>query len=403
MGHAVGDPSLSLKMIMSTAVYLSEPGIVSPLGATLTANAEALFAGKRQLMLDQDLYPGRRVRVGRASAELLPVPESLREFDCRNNQLLLTALQSLLPVISELKTNTASARIGVVIGSSTSGISAGEQAIAQQLQNGERPKAFNYRQQEIGTPALFVARYLELNGPALTISTACTSSTQAFISARALIEADLCDAVVVGGADSLCQLTIQGFSALESYSENFCQPFAQSRDGINIGEGAIVFILGKSPTPYRLLGAGASSDAHHISAPHPEGVGAEQAIHAALADAGLSAEAIDYVNLHGTATPKNDEMEAAVMHRVFGGELPCSSTKSLTGHMLGAAGAMEVAACLLALKQQQLPVQTAPMPYDPVLPALNLVTVPSQATLNTVMSTNYAFGGSNVALILQRA
>ena len=403
MGYAVGDPSLSLKTIMSKAVYLSEPGIVSPLGATLAANAVALFAGQRQLMLDQDLYPGRRVRVGRANAELLPVPESLREFDCRNNQLLMTALQSLLPAISELKTHTPSARIGVVIGSSTSGIAAGEQAIAQQLQNGETAKTFNYRQQEIGTPALFVARYLELNGPALTISTACTSSTQALISARALIEADLCDAVVVGGADSLCQLTIQGFSALESYSENFCQPFAQSRDGINIGEGAIVFIMGKSPTSYRLLGAGASSDAHHISAPHPDGVGAEQAIRAALADADLSADAIDYVNLHGTATPKNDEMEAAVMHRVFGSELPCSSTKSLTGHMLGAAGAMEVAACLLALKQQQLPVQTAPMPYDPALPALNLVTVPSQATLNTVMSTNYAFGGSNVALILQRA
>lgn len=387
---------------MKSAVYLSEPGLVSPLGADAESNAEALFKGVRQLHAEQGWHPSLTRHVGSVREPLPAVPSALQEYECRNNQLLMVALESLLPEIERWKSRVAPHRIGVVIGSSTSGIATGEAAIIEQMRTGSLPDSFNYRKQEIGTPALFVARYLGLDGPCYTISTACTSSTQAFISARALIEADLCDMVIVGGADSLCQLTVQGFSALESYASGLCQPFSAQRDGINIGEGAVIYLMSKKPGPYRLVGAGASSDAHHISAPHPEGAGARMAIEQALKDAALTPTDIDYVNLHGTATPKNDEMEALVMSQLFGGETPCSSTKSLTGHMLGAAGAMEVAACTLALKYQRLPVQTAPEPYDPALPRLNLVCAPSEAKLHTVMSTNYAFGGNNVALLLQR-
>lgn len=388
---------------VSVAVYLSEPALISPLGVGLDANARAIFDGIPALRPDSQWMPNENKYVGAATSELPSIPENLRAFSCRNNQLLMSALAQLQEPIAQLKRQFPAHRIGVVVGSSTSGIAAGEEAITAREKTGKFPSDFNYRQQEIGTPALFVSRYLELTGPSYTISTACTSSAQAIISARALIEAELCDAVIVGGADSLCQLTIQGFSSLESYADNVCAPFSGQRDGINIGEGAVLFLMTKTPTPYRLLGAAASSDAHHISAPHPEGLGAQKAIEQALKDADIAPEAIEYVNLHGTATPKNDEMEATVMHRIFGDSVACSSTKSLTGHMLGAAGAMELAVCLLALKHQRIPIQTAQAEFDPSLPMLKLKTKAEAMPLQTVMSTNYAFGGNNVALILQRS
>ncbi|NQD35542.1 beta-ketoacyl-ACP synthase [Permianibacter sp. IMCC34836] len=382
--------------------YLSAPGLVCPLGSDPQTICQALFAGQHGLTEAHGWLPDRAVWLGQVDAELPAIAPALAAFDCRNNRLLLAALQQLQPTLAPLLQRYPAERIGVVIGSSTSGIAEGERAIAEYEQRGQFPAGFAYRQQEIGAPALFVARQLGVRGPAYTVSTACTSSTRAMMSARQLLQADMCDAVIVGGADSLCRLTVQGFAALESFSRGQCRPFSADRDGINIGEGAALFVLSREPGPVALVGAGASADAYHISAPQPDGLGAEQAMRAALQDAGLTPAAIDYLNLHGTATAKNDEMEARAVHRLFGAALPCSSTKALTGHLLGAAGAVELAFCYFALQQQQLPVQLRPPVSDPNLPALNLVTQPAAARLATAMSCNYAFGGSNVALVLAR-
>ena len=391
--------------VNAASYYLSAPGLVCPLGADQNDVAEALFAGRPGLQVETGWLPERSAWLGKVIATLPTIAPELAAFSCRNNQLLLAALQQLQPTIDAALQRFPRQRIGVVIGSSTSGIDRGENALLVQAQTGAFSPDFHYRQQEIGAPALFIARQLSISGPAYTVSTACTSSTRAVLSARWLLQADLCDAVIVGGADSLCRLTVQGFAALESFSQAQCRPFSADRDGINIGEGAALFVLSREPlddTPVRLLGGAASADAYHISAPQPDGLGAERALRGALADAGVDASAIDYLNLHGTATPKNDEMEAKAVNRVFGAELPCSSTKSLTGHLLGAAGAVELAFCYLALQHGRLPVQSPPRVPDEALPALNLVTAPQQATLNTVMTANYAFGGSNVALVLGR-
>ena len=390
----------------ASTFYLSAPGLICPLGDRPDPITTALFAGTSGLAEATGWLPERSAWLGKVTAELPVIDASLAAFSCRNNQLLLAALQQLRATLATVLQRYARERIGVVIGSSTSGIAEGEQAIASQVNGNAFPNSFDYRQQEIGTPALFVARQLGVTGPAYTVSTACTSSTRAVLSARWLLQSGLCDAVIVGGADSLCRLTVQGFAALESFSQSQCRPFSADRDGINIGEGAALFVLSREPVAEHsalLCGAAASADAYHISAPQPDGLGAEQAMRGALADAGLDASAIDYLNLHGTATPKNDEMEAKAVHRVLGAALPCSSTKSLTGHLLGAAGAVELAFCFLALQHGRLPVQSPPRVVDSSLPPLNLVTTPQTAALTTVMSANYAFGGSNVAVILGRA
>ena len=294
-----------------------------------------------------------------------------------------------------------------MLGTSTSGISAGEDALAAFAREGRMPGAYHYRQQEIGTAAEFAARYLNLTGLRYTISTACSSSAKAFASAWRLLDAGRCDAAIVGGVDSLCKLTLNGFDALESLAPDRCNPFSANRRGLNIGEGACVFVVSKAPAAVRLCGVGESSDGYHISAPDPSGRGAEAAIHAALAQAGAQPTAVGYVNLHGTATPKNDEMEGQVMARVFGVDVPCSSTKSLTGHTLGAAGALELGLCWLLLDdanaQRRLPVHTWDGARDPHLPAINLVRDDARWERDLFVSNSFAFGGSNAAIAVGRA
>jgi 3-oxoacyl-[acyl-carrier-protein] synthase-1 len=249
---------------------------------------------------------------------------------------------------------------------------------------------------------------LGVAGPATVISTACSSSAKALASAARLLRAGLADAVITGGADSLCRFTVAGFTALESVSEARCNPMSINRRGINIGEGAALFLMTREPGPVRLSGWGESSDAHHISAPEPEGRGALAAMRAALERASVTPSEIDYVNLHGTATPLNDAMESRAVHALLGGSVPCSSTKPLTGHTLGAAGALEAAFCWLALHDNprgRLPPHWWDGEADPALPALSLVK-PGQELgrpLRAVLSNSFAFGGSNAALLLERA
>ncbi len=390
----------------SEVCFLSAPGVMTPLGCDRTTLAEALFSARSGLQPCAGVVPDREVWLGRVASDGLPLPASLAHYDCRNNRLLIAAAKQIENVIETARTRYGRERIAVVIGSSTSGIAEGEAAVAAHVRGEQPPASYHYAQQEIGTPALALAAALDVHGPALTLSTACTSSTLAFLSARRLLRAGLADAVIVGGGDALCQLTVNGFAALASVSQGPCQPFAAGRDGINIGEGAVLFVMSREAlddSVVRFSGGGVASDAYHISAPHPDGVGARAALEAALTDAGLDATAIGYLNLHGTATEKNDAMEAPVVHALFGAQTPCSATKSLTGHLLGAAGAIEAAFCWLALTGQRLVPQAPCATYDPQLPPLNLVSRADAASLRHVLTANYAFGGSNAALIFSRA
>jgi 3-oxoacyl-[acyl-carrier-protein] synthase-1 len=229
----------------------------------------------------------------------------------------------------------------------------------------------------------------------------------ALASAARFLTADLCDAAIVGGCDSLCDLTTNGFDSLESMSAEICNPFSVNRKGINVGEGAALFLLTRAESPIRLAGYGESSDAYHMSAPEPSGKGAEIAIRAALEDAKIDAAQIGYINLHGTATVKNDAMESRVVERVFGAEVPCSSTKSQIGHTLGAAGAQEIGLCWLLLNElnghRQLPQHLWDQAADPELSSIGLTDTGTRWERDSFMSNSFAFGGSNVSLVIGRS
>ncbi|HDR8994270.1 TPA: beta-ketoacyl-[acyl-carrier-protein] synthase family protein [Burkholderia vietnamiensis] len=388
-----------------TAVYLSAPGMINALGATTDAIVDALGRGVAPGMAPRaDAPAGGWVGRVTAALECAP-PAALAHFDCRNNRLLLAALAQIRPLVDAALARYGPRRIGVVIGTSTSGVDAAEHALARRAAAGAMPAGFDYRQMEIGTAAPFVRAALGVAGPAYTLSTACTSSAKAFAAARRLLQLKICDAAIVGGADSLCELTLQGFASLESVSPGRTNPMSRNRNGINIGEGAALFVMSRDEAAIRLAGVGESSDAHHISAPDPAGHGAEDALRAALADAGVAASAIGYVNLHATATRLNDEMEANVTARVFPHGVPASGTKPLTGHMLGAAGATELGFGWLTLARRiALPAHVWDGEHDPALPALDLVRderrLAGDAAGRYVMSNSFAFGGSNASLIL---
>ncbi|MCC7121848.1 MAG: beta-ketoacyl-[acyl-carrier-protein] synthase family protein [Gammaproteobacteria bacterium] len=385
--------------------FINAVGVINALGAGCETVRAALLRGDTAgLQPEAGWAIEGTARVGRVRSPLPGVPPPLREHDCRNNRLLLAALAQIRADVDRVIARYGRHRIGIVLGTSTSGIAEGEAAIGAQLRDGALPAHFDYVQQEIGAVAPFLARHLDIDGPAYTVSTACTSSAKALVSARLLLRANICDAVVAGGVDTLCRLTVNGFGALESTSPELSNPMSRNRRGINIGEGAALFLISREQGTVELLGAGESSDAHHVSAPDPSGEGAELAIRAALADAGLAAADIAYVNLHATATPKNDAMESHVMARVFPEGVACSGTKPLTGHALGAAGATEAALCWLAIAGDgRLPPHVWDGEADPALPRLNL-TAPGDCfapdRTRICMSNSFAFGGSNVSLVL---
>ncbi|MFC0399282.1 beta-ketoacyl-[acyl-carrier-protein] synthase family protein [Paraburkholderia rhizosphaerae] len=387
-------------------VYLHTPGMINALGHDVESIAHALAAGHARGMATIRTGIGDAF-VGRVMDPLdIAPPDALARYDCRNNRILLAALAQIAPQVEAARERFGPQRIGVVLGTSTSGIQAAEAAFAHQAREGVLPAQFDYRQMEIGAVAPFAAAALGVDGPAFTVSTACTSSAKAFVSARRLLQLGLCDAVVAGGVDSLCELTVQGFAALESTSATRTNPMSVNRRGINVGEGAAVFLMSREEGPVALVGAGEASDAHHISAPDPDGVGGERALREALRDANLRPSAIGYVNLHATATRKNDQMEAHLMARVFADGVAASGTKPYTGHQLGAAGATELAFAWLTLARDgtALPRHCWDGQADPALPPLELVEseryLPRGAGLRYVMSNSFAFGGSNASLIL---
>ncbi|WP_137886251.1 beta-ketoacyl-[acyl-carrier-protein] synthase family protein [Pseudomonas sp. 2FE] len=397
--------------------YLNALGLLCALGSGKQAVAERLFAGDASGLRRQDGWVAERsLPVGVITGALPELPGVGTAQATRNNRLLMAAALEIDTDIQLAIARYGRARIGVILGTSTSGIHEATQGIARYRQDGEFPASYHYGQQELAAPAAFLSDWLQLSGPAYVISTACTSSARALLSARRLLDSGICDAVLCGGVDSLCQLTLNGFGSLEALASERCNPFSRNRAGINIGEAAVLFLMTREPitnelsqaaAPIALLGAAANSDAHHISAPDPQGRGAQQVMRAALADAGLAAKQIAYLNLHGTATGHNDAMESLAVDAVFPAGVPCSSTKPLTGHTLGAAGALEAAFCWLSLAtenhEQRLPPHLWDGEADPQLPALKLTTAQSRlagAAPRRMMSNSFAFGGSNISLIL---
>ncbi|MDD0995709.1 beta-ketoacyl-[acyl-carrier-protein] synthase family protein [Pseudomonas sp. TNT2022 ID1044] len=391
--------------------YLNALGVICSLGRGKKEVARNLFAGDCSGMRSEAGWvPERSLPVGSVRGELAAIPAELSRQRSRNNQLLLEAALQISQDIDHAIQTYGRHRIGVVLGTSTSGIDEASQGLADYIRDQRFPDAYDYQQQELGAPANFLAEWLQLSGPAYVISTACTSSARALMSARRLLDLGVCDVVLCGGVDTLCKLTLNGFSALEAVSGERCNPFSVNRKGINIGEAAVLFLMSKQSAdsqPIALLGSGASSDAHHISAPEPSGRGAQQAMRKALNQARLQPEQIGYLNLHGTATQHNDAMESQAVTALFAQGVPCSSTKPMTGHTLGAAGALEAAFCWLSLhpdnQQHALPPHLWDGQPDPALPPLKWVT-PTDRLASTgpryLMSNSFAFGGNNVSLII---
>lgn len=394
---------------MSNAIYLNSLGIVNPLGVGKRQVADNLFTGSQAGMVERDdLVLDRSVWVGAVTAALPDIPSKLRKFNTRNNRLMLMALCEIEDEILATIERFGRDRVGVVLGSSTTGISDSEKGITYKVENGYFPDEYDYAYQEIDSISEFVSKYYKLTGLAMTISTACTSSAKSIASAIRYINAGICDAVIVGGADTLCGLTLNGFQSLDSLSSGICNPFSVNRDGINIGEGAVAFIVSKVKGKVCVLGIGESSDAHHFSAPDPTGTGAITAMENALSSADISRTRMSYVNLHGTATQLNDAMEGLAVSHVLGQEVPCSSTKPMTGHMLGAAGASEIAFLWMALQDDyakgRLPPHLWDKEADENIPALNFVNADykDDNVPAAMMSNSFAFGGNNISVILGR-
>jgi 3-oxoacyl-[acyl-carrier-protein] synthase I len=333
------------------------------------------------------------------------LPDGLHQWDCRNHRLAWMALQdgAFRHVLASALERHGPHRIGLGLGTTTSGIRSTEIAYATRRATGRWPATFGYRwTHALDALCRFCAEVLELQGPMVTVSTACSSSAKVFLTAQCWVEAGLVDAVVVGGADSLCLSTLHGFDGLQLLSGDVCRPFDSGRSGISIGEAAGFAVLESAPASVYFLGGGESSDAWHVSSPHPDGAGARQAMQAALAAARLRPADIGYVNAHGTATPANDRAEAAAVAAVFGEwGVPVSSTKGVTGHALGAAGIVEAIVTIEALQRQTLPASANLAVPDPAL-ALDLILQARPAELRYAMSNSFGFGGSNCALIFGR-
>ena len=340
-----------------------------------------------------------------------PLPASLAEYECRNNRLAYLGLRQdgFNAAVGAAAARFGRRRVGVLLGTSTSGILQTEQAYRRRDPvTGALPDDFHYRTtQNTYSVADFVRSAFNLEGPAVVVSTACSSSAKVFAAAARMIAAGLIDAAIVGGVDSLCLTTLYGFNSLELLSSEPCRPYDADRNGLSIGEAA-AFILLERPADsldadaVLLLGAGESSDAHHMSSPHPEGLGAHMAMAAALKAAGLQPADIDYINLHGTATPSNDAAEGRAVAALFGDTVPCSSTKGATGHTLGAAGGMEAVISALALQRGFLPGGINTRCVAPDIP-IHYLTANRQASPSRVLSNSFGFGGTNCSLILGRA
>ncbi len=380
------------------------------LGAGLEENLAALR--ERRSGLSRAAFETAQIdtSIGMISGvDAVVMRDDLRAFDCRNNRLAQLALMQdgFTQQVEQALSKYSKQRVGVFIGTSTAGIL--ETEIAYRHRDAEtgyflQPPRYRYSHNSYSC-ADFVRRYFDLHGPAFSVSTACSSSAKVFATAQRMIAAGVIDAAVVGGVDSLCLTTLYGFSSLQLTSTQPCRPYDTTRDGISIGEGA-AFILLEAPTEIApnaivLRGAGESSDAYHMSSPHPEGRGAQSAMRAALQQARLKPEDIGYINLHGTATPNNDAAEGYAVAKIFGARVPASSTKGATGHTLGAAGGIEAVIAALALRHDFIPAGVNTTAIDPSLP-IDYVLENRLQPLRYVLSNSFGFGGTNCSLIFAK-
>jgi 3-oxoacyl-[acyl-carrier-protein] synthase-1 len=380
---------------------------VSAMGIGVAATRRALH-GRQGGLTPAGAEDRPAAFVGRvAGLDAVALPAPLSRFNCRNNRLAELALlqDGFLQAVEKARARHGAARIAVVVGTSTSGIAETEAAYRRRPEGKSAlPEDFDFAAtHDLFSLARFVRARLRLQGPALTISTACTSGARAFLEAATMISAGLCDGAVVGGVDTLCRMTVEGFGSLSLLAAGPTRPCDAARDGITVGEAAgFALLLRPQDAPagaLQLLGAGASSDGHHMSSPHPEGLGAVSAMRAALEAAGLQAWDIDYINLHGTGTRANDAMEDRAVAHLFGDAVPCSSTKGWTGHTLGASGALEAVVAAICLEDGLVPGCLGVAQLDPEF--RTDVAVGNRAVaLRRVLSNSFGFGGSNCSLII---
>lgn len=411
----------------STKIYLSNPGFICAAGDSQnTADfIKNLSSGNRDGI--KKVEPSISGDDGKKSFYAGKIDDSKLKptgdkFDMRLLQILDFALDSIEPAVKKAVSAYGKNRVGVCIGSCDNGTELsmkGHRAFFESAKAagdedcdcpGSFPKDYDLKMQGADYPALFTRNKFGLGGVSLAFSTACSSSASAIVKARQLILSGACDAVIAGGVDIASDTVLLGFDSLEAIDHNLTNPFSKNRGGINLGEGSSVFLLSKDDfdeTGIVLAGCGQSSDASHMTAPLADGSGAEQAMKSALSDAALPASKIDYINLHGTGTRLNDSMESKGVERVFGNSLPpCSSTKPLTGHTLGAAGSLELAVCFYAIKENFLPLQIWDGLRDEEMPALNFVgknAASAPKSLSFCMSNSFAFGGCNVSLVIAAA
>ncbi|MBR0212155.1 MAG: beta-ketoacyl-[Alphaproteobacteria bacterium] len=372
---------------------LKNLGFVCALGANHEDIVQNARKGDTRGMFSGNVVVGgEKVPFGTAPVEYVREARMYDLIDC--------ALGQIAGDIELLKQNYALNRIGVIIGSSNTGVHEAQKLIEKAFQNNTDIDKAVIEDLELGMPAEYISQKTGVKGPVFTVSTACSSSLKVFSSARQLIENDICDAVLVGGVDGLCDFALNGFNALGALSKTHTNPMSRNRNGINLGEGAALFIMEKGCCGIKFLGIGESSDAYHLTSPDPTGAGAIDSMRRALKDANLQPKDIDFINMHGTGTAANDAMESLAINTVFGEDVLCASTKPLTGHTLGAAGAISMGLSWLMLK------------YDFIIPhvfdgdmaddcaKIHLANTAEHKEINRVLCNAFAFGGSNASLIM---
>ena len=373
---------------MQSGIYITSYDAICNLGNNIDEIFENALKGSNEFLTPlEGIVKDKKFYFGKVNCELPQIEDE--RFNLRVNRLLLHLLNNMEEKLEQLFAKYPKSRIGIVIATTNSGIE-------------EYEKSHNKKHFEIGNPAEFIKHQLGLESFYTSVSTACSSGIKAFATARKLISNGICDAVIVGGTDALSKLPIFGFHSLEILSENKTNPFSKNRNGINLGEGAALFIVEKDTEGIMLKGIGETSDAYHSATPDPKGIEAERAIKIALKEANLVPDAIDYINLHGTGTKTNDLMEANALYKLFGCCTEVSATKPLTGHCLGAAASIETALCCHIIKNNKIIPHVYDGEYDYALPEINLITKPVNKKINNVLCNAFGFGGTNAVMILGR-
>lgn len=388
-------------------IYLSRPAVFSAAGKNAEELWRSLTNGDQSGIKRYETFSGSTFFAARIDESKLN-PSSGR-FDMKIIRIEEAALDQIGSIIEKAKSKYGEKRVAVCVGSCDNGTEFSLAGHRKYFENGAFPEDYSIEMQGADYVSTFIAEKYGLTGPVCTFSTACSSSAGAIIKAAELIKSGLCDAAVAGGIDIASDTTLDGFASLEAISEKITNPFSKNRSGITLGDGAAFFVLSKEPLDESvpeicLLGYGESCDAHHMTSPDPSGIGAKKAMEKALSSANIKPEEVDYVNLHGTGTKFNDSMEAKAVDAVFGAyKVPCSTTKPITGHTLGAAGALELAVCFAALTNNVLPPQIWDGVFDEEMPKLNFVNKNNnlnQGKVKICISNSFAFGGANACLVI---